>query len=393
MEKHFILIDCIGRGGAEKVAVTIANELAESGCCVHLLILRQNIGYSLNEGVKLHVMSDLQFAKGYLYSVQEVFRGIFWVRRTLGREVGDAPRVLVSHLTRSNLINIFLGLFIFSHKAICVSHNSVGFYRNTGFVRRLLLLAQGVLLPLASRTVCVSKRMAADYRRLFLFRKRSIVSIYNPVRLPGAAAELGESASEAPAEVHVAMIGRFHAVKRHDLAIQALSLLNRNGRRKYILHLVGDGPEQPSVREMIRVAGLESSVIMHGWLDNTMPILEQCSLSLLCSDTEGFPNSIVESLAMGIPVVATDCISGPRELLAPQCDPEGDLPFEHGFYAAPHGALVATGDADALAGAIEYQVLRPDKLQQRLRCINFAEQFEASRIVREYRNLIEAESW
>lgn len=388
LDKIFILIDCIGRGGAEKVAVTLANSFAEQGREVHLLILRHNIEYKLSSRVSLHVMSDLRFAKGYAYSVLEVWRGIFWARRVLNHEASGA-RLVLSHLTRSNLINITLGILMSCHKAICVSHNSLGFYKNSNFVKRFMFTVMGVIFPLARRTVCVSKRMAADYRRLYIFRKCSVTTVYNPVMLPIDVALSNECKEGIDELVHVAMIGRIHAVKRHDLAIMAMSLLKNKGRHKYILHIVGDGPEENRVREAVRSAKIDDCVIMYGWMDDPTAILQKCSLSLLCSDTEGFPNSIVESLAMGVPVVATDCVSGPRELLAPECGPEVEIFFDRKLYPARHGVLVKLDDVGALAAAIEYQVERSNQFQQRAACIEFAQQFEATRVAIKYLQLFD----
>jgi glycosyltransferase involved in cell wall biosynthesis len=389
MQDIYILIDCIGRGGAEKIAVTLANELAEQGVHVHLLLLRRNIGYELSNKVALHVMTDTQFAKGYAHAVVEVLRGVFWARRILRQRPRSSESTLISHLTRSNVVNILLQLVLPRHNAICVSHNSSGFYKNRGLAQRMLLLAQSVAFPLAHRTVCVSKRMAADYRRLWLFRKNSVISIYNPVNLHVDDCAAGVAACLPESAVHLCMVGRLHPVKRHDLALQALAILKRTTRRTYILHVVGDGPEESRVRALIVELGLTECVLMHGWVEDTHPIVTRCSMSILCSDTEGFPNSIVESLAAGVPVVATDCVSGPRELLAPGEDLEKDLALRDGILPAAHGVLVRMGDAAALARGIEYQA-GVHNAGQRAACIDFARQFDARTVTTHYCQLVAA---
>jgi glycosyltransferase involved in cell wall biosynthesis len=388
MEDVYILIDCIGRGGAEKIAVTLANELADQGVHVHLLLLRRNIGYALSDKVALRVMTDTQFAKGYAHAIVEVLRGVFWARRIL-KQRSSSESTLISHLTRSNVINILLQLVLPRHNAICVSHNSSGFYTNKGLAKRMLLLAQSVAFPMAHRTVCVSKRMAADYRRLWLFRKASVISIYNPVSLHADDQPAGVGAYVPGSAVHLCMVGRLHPVKRHDVALQALAILNRTSRRAYVLHVAGDGPEEARVRALIDELGLSECVLMHGWVEHTHPIVSRCSMSILCSETEGFPNSIVESLAAGVPVVATDCVSGPRELLAPGEDLEQDLALRDGIFPAAHGVLVRMGDPAALARAIEYQAGVQDA-GQRAACIEFARQFDARTVTRQYCQLVAA---
>lgn len=387
MEQVFILIDCLGRGGAEKIAVTLANELAAQGRDVHVLILRRNIAYELRPDVKLHIMTDVQFAKGYGHAVLEVLHGLRWVRDILRQFRRDRRSVMVSHLTRCNVINIAMELLLPHHRAVCVSHNSIGFYRGKGLAKRALLALQATLFPLAYRTVCVSKRMAADYRQLWLFRKHSVVTIYNPVTLPSDPSVAGADARHFADAVHIAMVGRLHPVKRHDVALRAMAILKERSRRTYVLHLLGDGPKESEIVSLVRELGLDDSVVLHGWVADTRPVVQQCAMSLLCSDTEGFPNSIVESLALGIPVVATDCVSGPRELLAPDEDVKRSLPFRDGIFFGRHGTLVRLGDPEALARAIEHQADVTDAARVQA-CVDFARQFDAAIVARQYGELV-----
>lgn len=387
MKDIYLLIESIGRGGAEKIAVMLANELAEQGHNVHLLTLRKDVGYQVSERVELLAMSEARSARGYWNSLVEMLRGLRWVRRILNEHGHSAGTVVVSHLTRCNFINIALDLLLPQHRAICVSHNSVGFYKDRGFLKRSLLVAQGLFFPLAFRTVCVSRRMAADYRRLWLFRKFSIVTIYNPVSLPSSDQTSPPREALSTPQVHIAMVGRLHAVKRHDIALRAIAALKARSGRTFVLHIVGDGPEENRVRDLIEELGIAAQVVMHGWLEDTSNVVGNCAFSVLCSDTEGLPNSILESLALGVPVVATDCVSGPRELLAPDEDLEGDISFENGYHPAAHGVLVRLGDPIALANAIEYQAGVKDQARS-FECIAFARQFDTTIIAGQYADLI-----
>ncbi|MEJ8836235.1 glycosyltransferase [Ramlibacter sp. AN1133] len=386
MSDIHILIDCIGRGGAEKIVVTLANELARQGHSVTLLLLRRNIGYELNEKVKLLTMSDKPFPKGWLHSVGELLRGLWWTRRTLEAS-GTKHTFLLSNLTRSNLINIALAVVMPHHRAFCVSHASVDYYRKRGIGRTFLLMAEGLFFPLAYRTICVSKRMTADYQRLWKFRKNSVITIYNPVHTGTSLASSGGSVSQKPTTVHIGMVARLHPVKRHDLALRAMRILKESRPGHYVLHIMGEGPQEQAIRSMVAELNLGDRVVMHGWTDEPGEILRGCAMTLLCSDTEGFPNSVVESLASGIPVVATDCVSGPRELLAPHLDVEQEIEFQEGFLPTAHGVLVRVGDPEALARGIEYQACR-SSLERNTECIAFAKQFEPARIAREYTDLL-----
>lgn len=370
--------------------MTLANEFARQDIETHLLILRNNIEYKLNTKINLHIMSEEKFSGGFFRSINEIVKGCFWVRKILIKNKDQENTTLLSHLVRSNIINIVLGIFNWHHKAICVSHNSVGFYRGRGILKKIFLISQGVIFPLAFRTVCVSKRIEMDYKSLFLFRKESVVNICNPIDL-----NIVMNSDKSPKAIddlviNIAMIGRIHLIKRHDLAIRAICLLNNRSKLTYKLHIVGDGPEENNIKRYINQNKFDSFVIMHGWLENTQEILGCANLSILCSDSEGFPNSIVESLACGKPVVATDCVSGPRELLAPEIGLLSPIDFVDGFSPVTYGALVGVGDAVGLANGIEY-VSRNLEVYKESAMIEYVSRFDASTISRQYIQILNLE--
>lgn len=130
--------------------------------------------------------------------------------------------------------------------------------------------------------------------------------------------------------------------------IRALALLRR--RRPARLLLLGQGRQESRLREMTDELGLHDYVEFVGFVNNPYPWLARCSIFALSSRWEGSPNVLTEALALGTPVVSTDCRSGPREIL------------DGGRY----GPLVPVGDAEALAKAMD-QVLDSPPEAARLR--------------------------
>src|SRR5205823_738341 len=106
--------------------------------------------------------------------------------------------------------------------------------------------------------------------------------------------------------------------------------------REARLVILGDGPERPMLESRIGARGLDDSVAMPGFVDNPYACMARAAVLVLSSDREGLPTVLIESLAVGTPVVSTDCESGPREILK-----GGAL-----------GELVPVGDAHALARSI-----------------------------------------
>src|SRR5690606_15955724 len=129
-------------------------------------------------------------------------------------------------------------------------------------------------------------------------------------------------------------VGTLKAVKRFDVAIEAFSRLPAS--LGATLCIVGEGPERRTLQAKIEELGMEGRVLLVGYRADTVPWYASADLLVLSSDYEGFGNVIVEAMEQGVPVVSTDCPSGPREIL------------EDGRY----GRLVPVGDAEALASAM-----------------------------------------
>lgn len=133
-------------------------------------------------------------------------------------------------------------------------------------------------------------------------------------------------------------IGRVDRDKGHQLLVEAVAqIVARSPATGLHLHILGQGPELESLRQLIHDLGLAQRVTLHGFVANPYPYLKHADLFCLASLTEGLPNVLLEALACGTPIVSTDCPSGPREILD-----GGRL-----------GELVPVNDIPALAAAIE----------------------------------------
>lgn len=152
-------------------------------------------------------------------------------------------------------------------------------------------------------------------------------------RLPALAREpLSEPRPPAPLLV---TCGRLTAQKDHATLLRAFAEVRYQPLPE--LWLLGDGEERRALEQLARELRVESRVRFLGFRDNPYPFMAAADVFVLSSRWEGFGNVVVEALACGAPVVATDCPSGPGEIL------------DHGRY----GRLVPVGDAAALARGIE----------------------------------------
>jgi glycosyltransferase involved in cell wall biosynthesis len=130
-------------------------------------------------------------------------------------------------------------------------------------------------------------------------------------------------------------VGRFSYAKNHAMLLEAFATIRKHRRVK--LMLIGDGEDEASVRARCTSLGLDADVIFIGFTRNPYKYLARAAVSVLTSRFEGLPNVVIESLALGVPVVSTACEFGPGEIL-------GD---------SEYGVLTPVGDPAAFAAAVE----------------------------------------
>jgi glycosyltransferase involved in cell wall biosynthesis len=139
------------------------------------------------------------------------------------------------------------------------------------------------------------------------------------------------------------MIAEYAPEKRHRDAINALAEL---GRKDVVLALAGIGPLMEDIRVMSKNLGLEDQVRMLGWRRDIPALIRAANATLLPSEREGLPRAVLESLALGVPVIGAD-IRGVHELLVDGC-----------------GFLTEVGDVPAIAKAMQWIIENPEESQE-----------------------------
>lgn len=141
---------------------------------------------------------------------------------------------------------------------------------------------------------------------------------------------------------HIVCVGRLQREKGQEVLLRAIDQLVRGrSRNEILLWFIGSGPDEQALRQYVSDRGLQPFVRFEGYQPNPLPYVRQATLFCLPSFFEGMPNALIEAMACGTPVIASDCPSGPREILA-----DGQF-----------GQLVPTGNPLALADALEDAIL------------------------------------
>jgi len=199
--------------------------------------------------------------------------------------------------------------------------------------------------PRADAIVAVSRGVADDVVATSGADPSRVHVVRNPVVSP----ELERLAShrpdhawfDQPGSPVLLGVGRLTRQKDFPTLLRALSRVRERTSARLIV--LGEGEDRAALERLAGELGLADAVDFHGFVDNPHGWMRRADLFVLSSAWEGSPNVLTEALYLGVPVVATDCRSGPREVL------------DEGRY----GPLVPVGDDAALAGAIEATLAHP----------------------------------
>jgi glycosyltransferase involved in cell wall biosynthesis len=203
-----------------------------------------------------------------------------------------------------------------------------------------------ILYPKADRIVAVSQGVADDLISLLNLPHEKVTVIYNPVVTPELFEQAKQPANHPWFEQNrlpvILAVGRLTKAKDYPTLFRAFSLVRQIRPAKLLI--LGEGEERANLERLAIELGIQNDVSMPGFVDNPFAFMAKASVFVLSSAWEGLPTVLIEALACGCPVVATDCRSGPREILG------------NGRY----GRLVPVGDHEALAKAILETLDNPD---------------------------------
>lgn len=172
-----------------------------------------------------------------------------------------------------------------------------------------------------------------------------------------------EPCSTPNVALQLAAMGRLDSQKGFDLLIDAFARAAED-QPHWSLVILGEGAERRRLEEQIHLRGLEPRVRLLGWVSDPNSVLRNCDAFVLSSRYEGFPNALLEAMALGLPAIAVDCPSGPADIIRNEVD----------------GLLVPLGDVPALAAAIQ-RLFSDAPLRNRLRtqAVQVVDRFSSER--------------
>lgn len=325
-----------GQGGVERMLVNLVAGMVEQGVAVDLLLARADGPFV--EQLPATVRVIRLRARHTATSVPELVR---YLRR-------ERPPVLLAAKDRAIRAAIRARWLARVDTRIV---GRLGTNLGAALAHKSRLTAWSRQAPMrrayrrVDKIIAVSDGVAADTQAVTDLPFGRIEVVRNPVVTPQifAAAEepFDHSWLEAESPPVIVGMGRLTPQKDFDTLLAAFAQLSEHLDCRLLI--AGDGPGRAALEDRIETLGLRGLVALIGFVGNPAAVLSRADLFVLSSRWEGSPNVLTEALALGTPVVATNCPSGPNEILA------------DGRY----GPLVPVGDAAALAEAMDQTLQEP----------------------------------
>lgn len=359
-------VPTLAGGGAERVVVTLANAFAEAGHSVDLFLTSRRGPQSDLVSPQVSVVD---------FGCQHTWRAVPALVETLRQR---QPDVLVSALFSATVAAYASTAWmqVRSERVphLCATvHSPLPRTEVRSIRAHLLVRAARVALRRIETVVAVSQSTARDLVRHTGRNRDRIDVIHNPIDIDavqsGAQAPSPHAWFQENAPV-VVSAGRLHPQKDHRTLLHALARVREKDRVRAVI--LGEGPERKRLEEQSRELGIFPDTAFPGFVENPYAFMERADVFAFPSPAEAFGNVVVEALACGTPVVATESSGGPVEILRTD--------------DATYGSLVPPHDPAALADALAAVLNRPvdrRRLQKRAR------DFDVSEAVDRYHALFE----
>lgn len=307
-----MVITSLAGSGAERITLNLAEMFIAHGHTVDLFLLENRVNFPISPAINLHPLTrSRQYYK---------WLGVLGDRLLANKLLRQIDRLklagpiqydlFLSHLPAADKV---VSLCQMANTWYCIHTSYSGeiaqFIRQKRTLRASRKRRLYRSLYSGRNLVAVSCGVKKDLEQDMQIRPLTIETIYNPFDFDNLRTLANSKSAAVPDFDFIVHAGAFRPVKRHDLLLDAFA------RIKHAIKLVLLTEPCSELNRMIQNHGLQDRVFILGHQVNPYPVMKAAKLMVLCSDREGLPTVIIESLILGTPVISTDCPSGPREIL------------------------------------------------------------------------------
>ena len=337
-----LIISSLGSGGAERVITGLANYLDRNGYDVTLITyIKETVDfYKVSSSIHRIRLNLGGVPNNNFHALFNLYYRVTNLRKAI---LKSKPDQIISFIDRCNILTLLACQH--TRIPIIISERTNPIYYPIGrfwaLLRRLvyrradyLVVQTESLLNWAQTYIDIDHISvipnALDDNRIHVIQESQKIEI------------------DRPWKKSIIAMGRFTSEKGHDLLLKSVFPLLKK-ETDWGLEIIGDGPLRPKLTQLIQDLGLQDKVLLHGQVQNPFSILKSADIFVLPSRIEGFPNALLEAMALGLACISFNCPSGPSDLI------------EHNH----NGLLVEKENVDALTAAIE-ECMTSKKLRLRL---------------------------
>lgn len=332
-KKHIAFyIGSLHKGGAERVFVNLAEYFAQEGYRVTMVTqYRKEDEYTLPEQIA-RVISEIDKKEITGNRVRNFCRR---VKKLHAIWKQYQPELVLSCIGKNNFMTVVTTMGTRTRPVVSVVGEAKEEYPS-----RLMRVLANLLFPFASGVILQTERSRDFFSRKVGERAVILPNSLNP--------DFVKPRYEGEREHRIVSVGRMDANKNHEMMIRAFAALSGK-YPEYVLTIYGDGELHSYLKELAKELGVGERVELPGVIPNVAERIEKASMFLLTSYSEGVSNALIEALATGLPVIATDVPSGGTVELMTD---------------GVNGLIIPAGDQKALEAAMDRLLADPAYARQ-----------------------------
>lgn len=354
MKKKILLyINTLEHGGAERVLCNLANQFLNAGNeVVFVASYATKEEYSLNSRVERYNLENFPSESNIL--IRNIQRSL--KLRKIVKKV--KPDIVISFLPEPNFRAIAAVSGLKTPIIISVRNDPEKEYAN-----RIYRYIQKRLYPRADGIVFQTEDAKDWFPKVIQEKSRIIMN------------QVDERffISNSSDEQYYCAIGRLVEQKNYKMLIESFSVFAKK-YPKEILRIYGAGSQKEQLQKLIQESGMKNNIYLMGITDNVPEVLSKTKVFVMTSNYEGMPNALLEAMAVGVPVISTDCPCGGPKMIIKNWE---------------NGVLVPIYDNDALVNALlylqEHKCCR-DEIKEKAK--KTAERFRPERVFYEWDSFV-----
>jgi glycosyltransferase involved in cell wall biosynthesis len=368
-KKVLFVIENLNIGGAERVFINLLGKFNRRIFECKLVLINSGKGYSYEPAQDVEVINLQRDKRSALFPLMKII-------------AKERPDIVFSNLAPVNILCLISKLILRNHntkyiiRETTVKSISIEQTKNS----KLLIFMYKTLIKLfynyADGIVSLSQGTKMDLVKNFGVQEDKIEVIYNPIDIDDIIEKSNELVTDvniSKDHVNLICVGSLVKSKGHEYLVKAVYKLNKNLGYKIRAYFIGTGRLENHLKNLVTQLELDDDIVFLGYKRNPFKYMKECDIFVLPAIWEGFGNVIVEAMVCNIPVVSTNCPSGPREIINHKIN----------------GVLAEPQNVDSLVEAIR-MLIDDQQFYKEIqeRGAERAKDFEANIITRQYERFI-----